>query len=89
MKNLKFSGREAAVIRAIDFCTGTIGAEVVLKTRLDPEDALSILNGLLDAGFIETKPPQQHHVAPGLFYNTIFEANPAYIHEMRKSLIRA
>jgi hypothetical protein len=88
MKNMKFSGREASLVRAIDFATGTIGAEILIKTRIDAEDALEILNGLLDAGFIETNPPQQNHVDLKAFYHTIFEANPAYMREMRKALIR-
>jgi len=85
---MKFSGREAAVVRAIDFATGTIGAEILVKTRIEAADVLDILNALLDAGFIETNPPQQGHVELKAFYHTIFEANPAYIHEMRKALIR-
>jgi len=89
MKDLKFSGREASIIRAIDFATGTLGAEILIKTRIDAPDALDILNGLLDAGFIDTNPAQQTHVELKAFYHTIFEANPAYIHQMRKALIRA
>jgi DNA-binding MarR family transcriptional regulator len=88
MRDLKFSGREASVVRAIDFATGTIGAEILVKTRLDAQDALDILNALLDAGFIETNPPSNDHIELKAFYHTIFEANPAYIHQMRKSLIR-
>jgi len=87
MKNLKFSGREASVIRAIDFATGTLGAEIIVKTRIEAQDVLDILNGLLDAGFIETNPPQQEHVELKAFYHTVWEANPAYIHQMRKALI--
>ena len=85
---MKFSGREAAIIRAIDFATGTIGAEILVKTRLDAQDALDILNGLLDAGFIETNPPQQEHVQRNAFYMMTFEVNPAFIHELRKALVR-
>ena len=48
MKNLKFSGRETAVIRAIDFTTGTLGAEILVKTRIEAQETLDILNGLLD-----------------------------------------
>ena len=88
MKLLKFSGREASVLRAIDFTTGTLGAEVVVKTRIDPQEALDILNGLLDAGYIETNPPQQNHVERSSFYWTMFEVNPAFIHQLRKSVAR-
>jgi DNA-binding MarR family transcriptional regulator len=88
MKDLKFSGREASIIRAIDFATGTIGAEILVKTRVDSQDALDIVNGLMDAGFIETNPSQQEHVELTAFYNTIFEVNPAYIHQLKKALVR-
>jgi hypothetical protein len=86
MKELKFSGREASVIRAVDFATGTIGAEILVKTRIEALDALDILNGLLDAGYIETSPATIAHVSLKDFYNTIFEVNPAYVHPLRKAL---
>ena len=85
---MRFSGREFAIIRAIDFATGTIGSEIVLKTRINTHDALDILNGLLDAGFIETNPIRFGHVAEHEFDDVIFEVNPAYAHELRKALIR-
>lgn len=88
MKDLKFSGRECAVLRAIDFATGTLGAEIIIKTRIEPEDVLDILNGLLDVGFIETTPARQDHVPREEFYHVIFGVNPAYIHPLRKALIR-
>ena len=87
MKTLKFSGRETSVLRAIDFATGTLGAEIVVKTRIDAQDALDILTALLDAGFIETNPPQNDHVQLKTFYHTIFEINPAYAHDMKKCFI--
>ncbi|MGA3170192.1 MAG: hypothetical protein ABSE62_04195 [Chthoniobacteraceae bacterium] len=89
MKSLKFSGRETSILRAIDFATGTIGAEILVKTRIEAQDALDILNALLDAGFIETNPPRQEAVELKAFYHTVFEVNPAYIHELRKSFIRS
>jgi hypothetical protein len=88
MRLLKFSGREVAVIRAIDFATGTLGAEIIVKTRIEPQEALDILNGLMDVGYIETNPPQQEHVERRAFYSTIFEVNPAFVHQLKKSLVR-
>ncbi len=85
---MKFSGRESSVLRAIDFATGTIGAEIVAKTRIDAQDALDILNSLLDAGYLETNPPQQEHVELDAFHHILWEVNPAYAHELRKSFIR-
>jgi DNA-binding MarR family transcriptional regulator len=88
MKQLKFSGREASILRAIDFTNGTLGAEIVVRTRIEPEEALDILNSLLDSGYIETNPPQQEHVERKAFYMMMFEVNPAFIHQLRKSLVR-
>jgi len=88
MRLLKFSGRETAIIRAIDFATGTTGAEILVKTRIEPQEALDILNGLLDVGYIETNPPQQGHVEPKAFYHLMFEVNPAFAHQLKKSLVR-
>jgi hypothetical protein len=88
MKIMKFSGRELAVIRALDYTSGTLGAEILVKTRINPEDALDILNGLLDAGYIETNPAQFTHVSTAEFSDTIFEVNPAYAHELKKTLVR-
>jgi hypothetical protein len=88
MRLLKFSGREAAVVRAIDFANGANGADILLRTRIDAQEALDILNSLMDVGYVETNPPQQHHVERRAFYNTQFEVNPAFVHELKKSLVR-
>jgi hypothetical protein len=88
MKTMKFSGRETSVLRAIDFATGTTGAEILVKTRIEAQDALDILNSLLDAGYLETNPPQQEHVELKAFYHVLWEVNPAYAHELRKTFIR-
>jgi hypothetical protein len=88
MKQLRFSGRETAVIRAIDFANGTIGGEILVKTRLDAEEAMDILNGLLDAGYVETNPPQQEHVKIENFHLLMYEINPAFAHDLKKAMIR-
>jgi hypothetical protein len=88
MKQLRFSGRETAVIRAIDFTNGAVGEEIVMKTRLGPDDAVDILNSLLDAGFIETNPPQQEHVKLVQFPEMRFEINPAFAHDLKKAMVR-
>jgi len=88
MKQMHFSGREASILRAIDFATGSVGAEIVLRSRMDAEDALDILNGMLDVGYIETTPNQQTHVDRWAFSTTMFEVNPAFAHELKKSLLR-
>jgi hypothetical protein len=85
MKKIKLSGREAAVLRAIDFSTGTVGQEIHEKTRIEPEDLTDILNGLMDAGYVETDPPVEKIPADG-YESVQFEVNPAYALELRETL---
>ncbi|HWB59734.1 MAG TPA: hypothetical protein VG733_09585 [Chthoniobacteraceae bacterium] len=82
MRKIKLSGREAAVVRCIDFTSSTPGLEIRDRTHMDTEDLVDILNGLLDAGFVETHPISDK-VAPEKFDETLFEVNPAYVQELR------
>jgi hypothetical protein len=88
MKLFKFSGRETSVIRAIEFNEGMNGAEILLRTRIQAEECVDILNGLMDAGYVETTPAQQHHVELNALEQTHFEINPAYVHELKKAMVR-
>jgi len=87
MKKLKFSGREAAILRVIDFTTGTPGAEIMERTCIDSDELLDILNGLLDVGYIETNPITER-VSLDHLLDTIFEVNPAYAHDLRGAIAR-
>lgn len=82
MRKIKLSGREAAVVRCIDYTSHTPGLEIRERTHIDIEDLVDIVNGLLDAGFMETNPPSER-VAVEKFDATLFEINPAYTHELR------
>ena len=88
MRDMKFSGREACILRSIDMANGTIGADILLRTRMEAQEALDILNGMLDMGFLETNPPQQTHVQRWVFNTTMFEVNPAFAHDLKKALVR-
>jgi DNA-binding MarR family transcriptional regulator len=88
MKQLRFSGRETCILRAIDFANGSLGAEIIHKTRLDAQEAMEILNSLLDAGYVETNPPQQEHVKIEQFDALHYEVNPAFAHELKKVMVR-
>ena len=52
MRDIKLSGREAAVVRAIGFAESMLGAEILDSTRMEPEDVGDTLNGLIAAGFV-------------------------------------
>lgn len=87
MKKIKLTGREQAVLKAIDFSTGTPGDEVLLRTRLEVLELVEIVNGLLDAGFIECSPAAEH-VAPDSFPSTMFDVNPSYALDLREAMTK-
>ena len=65
MKQIKLSGREMAVLRAIDYATGSTGTEVREKTAIEGADTAEILNALCEVGYVEAFPP----VEPVTFLN--------------------
>jgi hypothetical protein len=87
MKQIKLSGRERTVLRAIDFSTGTSGAEILEYTRLEPEDLVDVLNGLMDVGYAEMVPFAEH-TSLETFRSSSFEVNPSYALELRQAMIR-
>jgi len=87
MRKIKLSGREAAVVRCIDYTANTPGLEIRERTHMELEDLVDTINGLLDAGFMETHPPSER-VAPEKFDTTLFEINPAYSQELRVAVRR-
>ena len=82
MRKIKLSGREAAVVRSIDYTANTPGLEIRERTHMELEDLVDVINGLMDAGFVETHPPSER-VAMEAFDATMFEVNPAYSQELR------
>jgi hypothetical protein len=87
MKQIKLSGREMAVLRAIDYATGSTGTEIYERTQIDPNDIADILNGLFEVGYVETFPPVDpitHANCPA----TRFEINPSYFQELKIAMRR-
>jgi hypothetical protein len=87
MRDIKLSGREAAVVRAIGFAESMLGAEILDSTRMELEDVGDTLNGLIAAGFIETI-PYAEQIDLAEMPTTAFEVNPAYVHELRVAISR-
>src|SRR5207247_5218868 len=75
MRDIKLSGREAAVVRAIGFAESMLGAEILDSTSMEPEDVGDTLNGLIAAGFVETI-PYAEQVDLAEMPSTAFEVNP-------------
>ena len=88
MRSIKLTGREATVIRAIGFTESMLGAEIQDFTRMESQDVTDTLNGLLAAGFVESI-PYCEQVELTEMPITAFEANPAYVHELKRALIRS
>src|SRR5256885_15786827 len=87
MRDIKLSGREAAVVRAIGFAESMLGAEILDSTRMEPEDVGDTLNGLIAAGFVGKNPhPAQIDLAG--MTPTAFEGKPAYVPAMRDRIAR-
>jgi DNA-binding MarR family transcriptional regulator len=87
MKEIKLSGRERTVLRYIDWATGTKGSELIDTTRLEAEDLVSVLNGLLEVGYIETE-PYAEQTDEATYRETIFEVNPSYALELKAAMAR-
>jgi len=87
MRNIKLTGREATVVRALGFAESMLGAEVMDNTRMEPEDVTDTLNSLMSAGFVESL-PYRDEVELAEMPVTAFEVNAAYVHELKHALLR-
>ncbi len=87
MRNVKLTGREATVVRAIGFTESMLGAEIQDFVRMESEDVTDTLNSLISAGFVESIPySEQIQIAE--MPVTSFEINPAYAHQLKEALFR-
>jgi hypothetical protein len=87
MRQIKLTGREASVVRAIGFTESMLGAEIQDFVRMEVEDVTDTLNSLMAAGFVESV-PYYEQVQLAEMPVTAFELNPAYSHELRQALSR-
>ena len=87
MRQIKLTGREASVVRAIGFTESMLGAEVQDSARMDLEDMTDTLNGLIAAGFVQSI-PYCEQIELAATPVTAFEVNPAYVHELKQALTR-
>ena len=86
MRNIKLSGREASIVRAIGFTSSMLGAEIQDFVRMESEDVTDTLNSLMAAGFVESI-PYFEQIQLAEMPVTAFEVNPAYSHELKRALI--
>ena len=87
MKQIKLSGREMAVLRAINFALGSTGTEIQELTQIDGSDLADVLNGLFDVGYVETYPLVE--IITSVNYEaTRFEVNPSYAQQLKIAMKR-
>jgi hypothetical protein len=86
MREVRLSGREVAVVRALGFAESMLGAEILDSTHMELEDASDTLNGLIAAGLVETI-PYTEQIDMAEMPATAFEVNPAYVHELRQAIV--
>jgi hypothetical protein len=87
MRQMKLSGREQAVIRAIDYASGSTGAEIATRTQIDGGDLADLLHSLCDIGYLEPTPYLE--IINFLNYAaTRFEVNPSYAQEIKLAMRR-
>ena len=82
MKQIKITGRERSVLRVLDFSTGNTGEELLVSSRLEPEDLVDVLNGLMSPGYLEVVPSAEETTL-GTFREARFDVNPSYAQELR------
>ena len=87
MRNIKLTGREACVVRAIGFTESMLGAEIQDYVRMESDDVTDTLNSLISAGFVESI-PYYEEVQLAEMPVTAFELNPAYTHQLKEALYR-
>lgn len=87
MRDIRLSGREATIVRAIGFTESMLGADIIDSTRMDPEDVGDTLNGLIAAGFVETI-PYSEQVDLAEMPTLSFEVNPAYSQQLRSAIFQ-
>lgn len=87
MKQIKLTGRERSVLRYIDWNSGTRGDELLDLTKLEPEDLVDVLNGLMEVGYVEVV-PYAHQTSIETFREKTFEVNPGYALELKAAMMR-
>jgi hypothetical protein len=87
MKVIKLSGREVAVLRAIEN-EGNTGEELSERTQLGIPDLADILNGMCDVGYVEAYRgnvplPMLEPLKVAEVATLRFEINPSYAQQLK------
>ena len=86
-KQIKLSGREMGILRAIGFGLGISGTELQERTQLASDDLTDVLNTLLDIGYLETGSLTERVDVDGMPTEN-FEINPSYANDLKVAMKR-
>lgn len=87
MKQIKLSGREMAILRSIDYATGSTGDYIRERTAIEGYDVADILNALCEIGYVESFPAIEQ-VTFLNYAQTRFEINPSYALQLKEAMRR-
>ncbi len=82
MRQIKLTGREVSVVKALGFTEAKLGNEIQDYTQMQMDDVADTLNALIAAGFVECV-PYAEEVQLAEVPVTSFELNPAYAQELK------
>ena len=85
MKQIKLTGRERSVLRVLDFTAGNTGEELLESSRLEADDLVAVLSGLMGPGYLEAE-PYAEEAALETFRTSRFDINPSYAQELRAAM---
>ena len=87
MRQIKLSGRERAVLRAVGFAEAMPGEQIRDYTQIPVDELTDVLNALLAAGFVESL-PYREQITSAELVALEFEVNPSYAHQLKDSMLR-
>jgi len=85
MRQIRLSGRESTVLKAIGFSLATPALEIQERTNLSTEDLVDVINALLGTGFVETT-PYKEEVKEEDLPTLELEVNPSFVHELKAAM---
>ena len=86
-KEIRLTGREGAVLRAVGFGLGITGTELVERLQMDGDELVDVVNALLDSGYLETT-SMRERVEAGDLASESFEVNPSYVGDLKEAMKR-
>ncbi len=93
MREVKLSGRERAVIKAIDEASGSTGQEIHERSNIAADELSDVLNGLVNSGYLEAYAPGEslplvQEIREENALASRYELNPSYTFEIRAAMRR-